>query len=58
VHQISSQWSILSPKKIIHTTQKTLFVSRKFFLNGNMIALTLTLEVDLDHLTHACGNGR
>ena len=47
---------------MIDTTQKTLFISRKFLVSGgvrvNLLALTLTLEEDLDILINTCGNGR
>ena len=53
---------MFSPKKVVDTTRKMLFISRKIFHMGrdrtNLLTLTLTLEEDLDILTNTCGNGR
>ncbi len=53
---------ICSPKKIIDSARRTLFISRKLFRSGkshsNLLSLSFTLNEDLKVLVEACGNGR
>ena len=55
--------SILSsPKKVLDTAQRTLFISRRSFKLGKkrpaLFSITLTLQENLQVMVAACGNGR
>ncbi len=53
---------VSSPRKIIDSARRTLFISRKSFRIGNtnscLLSLSFTLHEDLQILVEACGNGR
>ena len=50
-----------SPQKIIDSSRRTLFISRRAFRDYNrppILSLSLTMQENLDVLIHACGNNR
>ena len=50
-----------SPKMIIDSARRTLFISKRSFRDHDkppVLSLSLTLQEDLNILTHVCGNSR